>query len=125
MTSSLLTRSDWLLLIASVALLPWLYGSFWGSAGGMGEEVHIMVDGRELPPISLSKDQTLTIQGSIGPSVLEVANHGIRFISSPCQGKQCIHSGWHTHAGEFAACLPNRVALLITGRESRYDTFNY
>ncbi len=125
MNSTLLTRADRLAIIACVALLPWLYASFWNNATGTGEEVHIVVGGRELPPISLTEEQTLTVQGSLGPSILEIADNRVRFISSPCQGKQCIYSGWHSHAGEFVACLPNRIALQITGRESRFDTFNY
>ncbi len=125
MKPALLTRADWLAVVASVTLLPWLYTGFWQGPGDAGEEVHIIVGDRELPPISLEQEQTLTIQGSIGPSILEIADHRIRFISSPCPGKQCVHSGWHGHAGEFAACLPNRVALQIVGREGRFDTFNY
>jgi len=125
MKSELITRADWLVIIAALSLLPWLYTTFWGSDGGVGDRVHIVVDGKELPAISLKRDQTLTIQGSIGPSILKIADGGVRFVSSPCQGQQCVHSGWHQHNGEFAACLPNRVAMLITGGAARFDTFNY
>ncbi len=125
MKSALLTRADWVVVTASFLLLFWLYAELWGEPGERGEEVKIMVGDRELPPISLDEEGTFTIQGSLGPSVLEIADHRIRFVSSPCQGKQCIHSGWHSHAGEFAACLPNRVALLITGETGRFDTLNY
>ncbi len=125
MKSVLITRADWLIIIAAITLLPWLYATFWSSSGSAGDEVHIMVDGKELPAISLKQEQTLTIQGSIGPSILKIANGGVRFISSPCQGQQCVHSGWHYHSGEFTACLPNRIALQVTGGTARFDTFNY
>ena len=125
MKTELVTRADWLVIAAAITLLPWLYSTFWRNNHGSGDEVHIVVDGKELPAISLQQDQTLTIQGSIGPSIVKIANGRVRFLSSPCQGQQCVHSGWHQHNGEFAACLPNRIALLVTGRATQFDTFNY
>ncbi len=125
MKSNLVTRADWLIIIASIALLPWLYSTVWSNDPGDGDEVHIVVGGKELPAISLQQNQILTIQGNIGPSTIQIADGRVRFISSPYQGQQCVHSGWHRHNGEFTACLPNRIAMLVTGRTTRFDTFNY
>jgi hypothetical protein len=49
----------------------------------------------------------------------------IRFVASPCTGKQCIHSGWLDNDGEFAACLPNLISITITGRNPRFDSINF
>jgi len=87
--------------------------------------VNIMVDGETLPAISLKQDQTLEIAGSIGSSTLKIEDGRVRFISSPCQGQQCVHSGWQSHSGEFTACLPNRIALQVIGGTTRFDTLNF
>ncbi len=125
MKTPLLTRSDWLVAGAALLLLAWLYATLWSSGAGAGSEVHILVDGRELPPISLQQRRTITIDGSIGSSTLRIENGRIRFISSPCSGQQCVHTGWLSHSGEFAACLPNRIALQIAGDGARFDTINF
>ncbi len=125
MNTPLVTRSDWLVIGASLLLLTWIYASFWGSSGAAGSELHILVDGRELPPISLQQDRTLNIDGSIGTSTLQIENGRVRFLSSPCTGQQCVHSGWLGHSGDFTACLPNRIALQIEGDGGRFDTINF
>ncbi len=125
MKPALVTRADWLVIVASLALLPWLYATFWSSDDTAADKVHIIVDGKELPPISLHQDRKLTIRGSIGTSTLQIEQGRIRFVHSPCQGQQCVHSGWLSHNGEFAACLPNRIALQLSGGAARFDTFIY
>ncbi len=47
--------------------------------------------------------------------VLEYGETGIRFISSDCPDKLCIHAGNLSHAGEIAACLPNDVIVTVVG----------
>ncbi len=125
MNTPLVTRGDWLVLGASLLLLAWLYATLWSSGGETGGQLHILVDGRELPPISLQQERTLAIDGSIGTSTLRIENGRVRFLSSPCPGQQCVHTGWLSHGGEFAACLPNRIALQIGGDEGRFDTINF
>jgi hypothetical protein len=61
----------------------------------------------------------------MGPSRLLVQDGRVRFTASPCRGKQCIHSGWLAHEGDFAACLPNGVAVEVLGPERGLDAINY
>ena len=69
--------------------------------------------------ISLRKESML------GDSILEVEAGRIRFHASPCRGQQCIHSGWLSRAGDFAACLPNRVSVALVSAGTRYDAISY
>ncbi len=58
--------------------------------------------------------------------VLEVEDGKIRFLSSTCRDKICVNAGFLSRPGEMAACLPNRVAVKITGggeRENVPDTY--
>jgi len=120
----LMTRADWVVIGIAVLILPWLYTHLWGN-GSKGEFARIQV-GRETPQvISLQRDQHLRLQGPLGTSVIEVHDGRIRFVDSPCTGKQCIHSGWLGHDGEFAACLPNLISITITGRNPQFDSINF
>lgn len=119
-----MTWADKVVIAAGLALVVALYAAFW-TGNEAGEEVRVLVDGHERERLSLSQDRHLDIDGVRGPSTVEIKDGRVRFIASPCQGKQCIHSGWLNHSGEFAACLPNRVSLYVVGGEARFDTINF
>lgn len=119
-----LTRADSVILIAALALLAFLFIRFWGDAT-QGEQARILVGGKEFSIVSLYKDQRLHIPGALGVSELEISAGKIRFVDSPCQGKQCIHTGWLALGGEVAACLPNRITVQVIGREPRFDAINF
>ena len=119
-----MTRADLVVVTFALLLLPYLYISFWGEST-MGEEVHVLVNGKQERIASLTNNQELTIQGALGPSIIKVENGRVRFSASPCNNKQCIHSGWLQLGGEFTACLPNRVSLLVKGLDNRFDTINF
>ena len=46
---------------------------------------------------------------------IKVEKGKICFSSSPCPDQTCVCSGWLDSAGDFAACLPFRVAIKIAG----------
>lgn len=119
-----LTRADWLAVILAVALLPALYLHYWGDQGPAAA-VRISASGQPDITVPLSGNRRFTIHGPLGDSIIEVRDGRARFLSSPCRGKQCVHSGWLAHAGELAACLPNGVMVSILGRDRRYDSINF
>jgi len=119
-----MTGADGVLLIAAVALIAWLYASVWGSSA-VPQEVEIWSLGERVERLSLAEDRTVDIRGEMGISRIEIRNGQARFVASPCTNKLCILHGWQRHAGETAACLPNRVSLRILGRDARYDAINF
>lgn len=119
-----LNRADTVLLIAALALLAFLFFRFWGDAT-QGQQARILVGGKEFSVVSLYQDQRLRIPGTLGVSELEIRAGKIRFIDSPCHGKQCIHAGWLVLGGEVATCLPNRITVQVIGREPRFDAINF
>lgn len=124
MTRIALTRADWLAVILALALLPALYLRYWGH-DGPAESVRISAAGQPDITVPLSDNRRFAIHGPLGDSVIEVRDGRVRFVSSPCTGKQCVHSGWLAHAGELAACLPNGVMVSVLGRDRRYDSINF
>lgn len=119
-----LTRADWLVLIAAIALLPGLYLRYWGGQGPAAA-VRISASGQRDITLPLSGERRIHVHGPLGDSVIEVRDGRVRFVSSPCRGKQCVHSGWLSHSGELAACLPNGILLSVIGRDRRFDSINF
>ena len=116
-----MTRADMITVILAIALLPFLYVTYWGSSQQAGE-LRVMVNGKEAMAVSLYEDKRLAVQGALGTSVIDIHDGKARFASSPCRGKQCVHTGWLGQGGEFAACLPNRVSITVIAQEQRYDS---
>lgn len=119
-----MTRADYILITIVVCALPFLYTQLWfqGDTAGF---VRIQ-SGNEKPSTSaLSPERTLQIRGPLGDSVIETGNGRARFISSPCIGQVCVHTGWLKTAGEVTACLPNRISLQLLGKHPRFDAINF
>lgn len=83
-------------------------------SGGENLIAEIIVDNKVYQKIDLN---TVTENYFLKTNSLciEVSNKKIRFLSSICHDKTCVNSGWLTAAGDFAACLPCRVAIKIVG----------
>jgi hypothetical protein len=61
----------------------------------------------------LDADETVTVQGPLGPTVLALRERSARALSSPCANKTCIAAGSISRAGEWLACLPNEVIVTV------------
>ena len=119
----MLTRADRIVVAGALVLLPILYGHFWFGPGG--DTVEIRVENRTPIRVPLNKDTRITVSGRLGPTTIEIHNGRARFVSAPCPGKYCVLSGWHSHGGDVAACLPNQVSLDIASLRRAYDAINY
>lgn len=120
----MMTRADWIAVILAVALLPGLYARYWGD-GDPATMVRIAASGQQDITAPLSSNHRFTVHGPLGDSVIEIRHGRVRFISSPCRGQQCVHSGWLAHAGDLAACLPNGITVTVTGRDPHFDSINF
>lgn len=118
------TRADLVITLLAGLGVGGLYPLTWGSHHH-GDTALILAPGQPERIVDLAETQRIVVTGPLGENVFEVRDGKIRFAQSPCSGKQCIHSGWLAESGDFAACLPNRVSLVVTGKEQLYDTINF
>lgn len=82
--------------------------------GGTAGSVEIKTDnGTFVYP--LDEDRHIHAEGPLGTSEIIVEDGRVRFTASPCRDKICITAGDLSRTGEWAACLPNRVFVTITG----------
>ena len=119
-----ITVADGVVIALALALLPYLYLTYWGAAT-QGTQARILRGGEQIALVSLHEHKRLSIEGELGTSELEIKNGMIRFINSPCRNKQCVHSSWVSLGGDFIVCLPNRISVQVVGREPRFDSINF
>ena len=119
-----MTTADKVVLMLALALIAALYAHFWAPAP-MAESARVSSAGKPDLWLPLGADRAVVIEGVLGPTDLEIRNGRIRFRRAPCLAKLCIHSGWLASDGDFAACLPNGVAVQVVGKGTGFDAINF
>ncbi len=66
---------------------------------------------------TLDKDRTVKVEGPLGETVIEIKNSRVSVKESPCRNKLCVKAGSIEKAGQWNACMPNKVFIRITGKE--------
>jgi len=123
---ALLTLADVIILLLAIFLIIWLMLHYWFSVGSPATYAIITIADKSPLRVNLDRHDKLHVAGSLGESILVVELGKIRFIASPCSGKQCIHTGWLTHGGDFSACLPNKISVIVNGTDNeQFDAIAY
>lgn len=84
-----------------------------------GEKVIISVDKTNYFVYPLTQDKEFIVNGKLGPATIVIRDGRVRILNSPCPLKICEDKGWISKKGDFIICVPNRVAIRITG--AKYD----
>lgn len=99
---------DFLILCLLILLIIFVFIS---TSYKKSSVVHANGNGKEYV-FSLENDGIFEIQGSEGITSIQIENHKVRIIDSPCPNKTCINQGW----GKTIVCLPNNV--IVTTKEA-------
>ncbi len=81
-------------------------------------EVHVTSGGKEWV-YDLAVDTMATFEGPVGETVIEIVNNKVRVHESDCKNKVCVLAGWISKPGEWVACLPNNVFIVIQGEHTQ------
>lgn len=119
-----MTIGDRVILIAAIVLVSWLYIIFWQNDAS-GITVRIKRDQQLLKEVSLDAAQKIHVEGAIGESLIEIRDHQVRFVHSPCKNQVCVLHGWFHHAGEVMACLPNHIIVEVIGAKQKFDAISF
>ena len=82
------------------------------SGGGVRPMVNVKTENGEWVFPS-DADETITVSGPLGNTIVEIREHKACIVSSPCKNQTCVMAGAIRLSGQWAACLPNRVMLYI------------
>jgi hypothetical protein len=96
------------LCLTAVAAL-WAYASPEGTA-----RVEIRAGGKTWV-YPLGAEMTIPVEGPLGETIVAIHGAEASVASSPCANKFCVAAGSLRRNGEWTACLPNDVFVLVEG----------
>lgn len=60
-------------------------------------------------------EEIIVVPGPLGNTTVRIQQQRAWVESSPCENQNCVTSGFIALQGQWAACLPNNVLILIQG----------
>ena len=102
-----------ILLIAAVLLL--YFRDRQDRETGNAAEAVVTLDGEEVGRYPLNRDGTFPLNG--GSNILVIENGEAWVSEANCPDKICMGMGKISRNGEFIACLPNLLIIVIEGGE--------
>ncbi|MCL2181361.1 MAG: NusG domain II-containing protein [Treponema sp.] len=63
----------------------------------------------------IETEETIVVSGPLGETTVRLRGKSAWIDSSPCDNQTCVAAGEVSGFGQWAACLPNNVLLLIDG----------
>jgi hypothetical protein len=63
----------------------------------------------------LNTEETVTVSGPLGDTIVRLHENSAWVESSPCDSQNCTAAGKINKQGQWTACLPNNVLILILG----------
>ena len=107
---------DYVSLVAALAVI----GAFSLAAYSSGTEQKMVTitsdDGEFIYPLDI--DRELTLQGPLGTTEVEIVDGRVRVVSDPGRQQICVRESWIERSGQWLACLPSRIFILITGADN-------
>ena len=103
------------ILLAAALLLFFMVRNNQEKATGTGAEAVVTVDGLEIGRYPLKTNGTFPLNG--GSNILVVENGEAWVSEADCPDKVCMGMGKISRNGEFIACLPNRLIVVVEGGE--------
>ena len=105
------------LLVAALAV--WLTARQLG-AGLPAHRADVVYRGAVILSIDLRESGRFSI-AELPQVELEVRDGAAAFVRSNCPDQVCVNTGWLRISGDFAACLPNEVLLVIPVEDGGVD----
>jgi len=73
----------------------------------------------------IEADATVVVTGPLGDTTVRIFGNCAWVESSPCDNHTCIAVGSISRQGEWAACLPNNVFVVVNGIEDDLDGISW
>ena len=106
-----LRKADFVLLAAAAVIF-----AIWLACFKPGGSVSVYVDGEIYKTLSLDKDSRIVVSTKFGTNSVVIKNGTVHIEDADCKGKLCERSSI-SKAGQSIVCLPNRLSVVINGRD--------
>ncbi|MDR2053862.1 MAG: NusG domain II-containing protein [Treponema sp.] len=102
-------------LVTGIALLLTGYCAFAVYARPQSNREVLVRGSGETWIYPLDAEETVEVPGPLGVTVVEIRNMRVHVLSSPCANQTCVAAGHIDSGGQWVACLPNRVFVMVEG----------
>ncbi|MEM1485777.1 NusG domain II-containing protein [Oscillospiraceae bacterium PP1C4] len=111
-------KSDFIVIsaIVAVSIVLWLIFHFVFEGQPARAEIYYGSELVETVNLDTGIEKTFSIPQNEHVVFHLYKDGSIRFETSDCPDKVCIRAGKLVHAGDSAACLPNRIVLKIVSK---------
>jgi len=75
--------------------------------------------GKDTYEYPLREDRVVEVNGPLGTTRIEISGRRVRVAEDPGPRQVCVQEGWIDRAGQWLACLPNKVFLRIEGTDEQ------
>ncbi|MDR2149436.1 MAG: NusG domain II-containing protein [Spirochaetaceae bacterium] len=108
-----LTPVDCAVIIVSVAIIGF---SAFAVYADPTTDASITIEGAQSSWLfPLNTEETVTVSGPLGATVVQIKDGLVRILSSPCLNQTCVSAPPIGRHGQWLACLPNEVFVAIDG----------
>ena len=90
--------------------------------------LEIIQDGNIIDTIALSDDYAAQFKVTSAEgryNIVEIDHKKARVESAECPNQICVHTGWISQPGQMVICAPNKLVLLIKGKDGQADAIAY
>jgi hypothetical protein len=108
---------DYFFIILTLTVIAFVSVSAY-SGGGTAESVIIEASG-ETYVYMLDTDRTIEVPGPLGNTIVKIVDSKVFVEDSPCRDKLCVLAAPLNKAGEWNACMPNKVFIRIPESEEQ------
>ena len=106
-----------ILFVAGLTLLT-VYAAYMRPQGR--NQILIRGQGKEwIFPVEA--EETVVVPGPVGNTIVRLHENRAWIESSPCDNQNCVVTGVLVRQGQWAACLPNNVLLMVQGVQEGVD----
>lgn len=106
--------------VVFIALMMLLVMKITGSADG--NQVRIMVDGREYGVYSLNEDQEIEIKDGEDYNKIRISDGEVFMVEADCPDGYCIKQGKIKGRKQTIVCLPHKLVVEVTEMDGSDDT---
>ena len=110
-------KKDWLFFVAVLLAVFLLTVMLFFRGKNKAVTCSLYCGDQKLLTVDLTKNGTFSLPDYPG-IVFEVRDGAVRFLSSDCPDKICVHTGFIRTAGQYAVCLPYKLSLRIDGKNA-------
>ena len=111
-------KNDIYLIVGMLLIAGLCFVYFGFRDNGTDTQVTIRINKEECKVLSLQENREFAIEGSYGRNILIVSGEKAYMLEATCPDQLCVRQGSISRVGETIVCLPNRVVVEITGKET-------